>query len=50
VQNNPEAFADAYWEVAGLKWYSKAGAAAAAEKRGLETRKNVKGFGREYKW
>ncbi|KAF1977008.1 hypothetical protein BU23DRAFT_388631, partial [Bimuria novae-zelandiae CBS 107.79] len=23
VQNNPEAFANAYWEVAGLKWFDK---------------------------
>lgn len=26
VQNNPEVFADAYWEIAGLKWFEKQGA------------------------
>ncbi|KAJ4348177.1 uncharacterized protein N0V89_009549 [Didymosphaeria variabile] len=26
VQNNPEAFADAYWEIAGLKWFEKSSA------------------------
>lgn len=28
VQNNPEVFADAYWEIAGLKWFEKAGGTA----------------------
>ncbi|CAI6339011.1 unnamed protein product [Periconia digitata] len=32
VENNPEAFADAYWEVKGLKWYQAAAAAAAQDK------------------
>jgi hypothetical protein len=50
VQNNPEVFASAYWEVKALKWYQKGGAAPAGEKRALETRKNVKHFGREYRW
>jgi hypothetical protein len=52
VQNNPDKFADAYWEVKGLRWYEKAGAAAApgGQKRELEARRNVKHFGREYKW
>jgi hypothetical protein len=26
VQNNPEAFTNAYWEIAGLKWFEKQGA------------------------
>jgi hypothetical protein len=53
VQNNPEVFADAYWEVKGLKWYGKAGGVEkrnVVEKRGVEVRKNVRSVGREYRW
>ncbi|KAF2827483.1 hypothetical protein CC86DRAFT_290712 [Ophiobolus disseminans] len=39
VRDNPEAFADSYWEVRGVKWYQK----PAATKRGAGTEGFVKG-------
>ena len=47
VRDNPQVFADAYWEVKGLRWYQKGGAPA---KRAVEPRRNVKHFGREVRW
>ncbi|KAJ4291122.1 hypothetical protein N0V90_010320 [Kalmusia sp. IMI 367209] len=46
VQNNPEVFADAYWEIAGLKWFEKEGAAG-TQKRAFG---NVKQPGRAFRW
>lgn len=46
VRENPEKFADAYWEVKGLRWYEKAGGEKAVKRENV----NVRARGREYWW
>lgn len=53
VQNNPEVFADSYWEIAGLKWYQKSEDSDEMKKRAIPIDNgfvHVKQRGRTYHW
>lgn len=52
VRDNPEAFTEAYWEVAGLKWFQRTAEPEQKEKRGPVAPPSsfVKAKGRPYRW
>jgi hypothetical protein len=50
VRDNPEAFTEAYWEVAGLKWFQKGATIEHKEERGTVTPNFVKTKGRFFGW
>jgi hypothetical protein len=49
VRDNPQAFMEAYWEVAGLKWFQKS-APAKREAAIRPTVINIQSKGRRYAW